>query len=461
MKLGEMLVRDGRLTPEALERIVAQQAHEGGRIGSLLVAENLISAETLTVYLGLELGIPIATGATFERCKRSAVRLLSPEQAARFRCIPIVIQEQTLIVAVDDPHDMQVLDQISTSTGYRVIPRVAPEIRIHYYLERFYGIPQPERFANLPDMRGDASPEAQDHSLPAPPLPGLPPQVAEPLAAPNPAPAIRSKRNSEPPPPIPKRAVNLAAIPEHVDPADTEGHEALELDAADLVEELEADDDELADTAPTADQPKDAATDETDVQEAPPQPISYDEAIAIISETKRRGDIADAMLAHAAGIFDLATLLLVRDDIAFGWKGFGPGIDGDRIETLLMPLDSPSVLHFALESDEKHFRGRAFPSTLHSHWFRILRTTIPDFSVVVVCAIGKRVVNLLYGHKSDGTDISDEQMDDLDSLMREASSAYVRLISKSKKEHRAATINPELGMAEASETDKSQQIQED
>ncbi len=457
MKLGEMLVRDGRLDEEALDRVIAQQAQEGGRIGSLLVAESLISAETLTVYLGLELGIPIATGATFERCKRSAVRLLSPEQAARFRCIPIVIQEQTLIVAVDDPHDMQVLDEISSATGYRVIPRVAPEIRIHYYLERFYGIPQPVRFASLPDMRGNTSTDAQDHSLPAPPLPGLPPQVAEPMTAPTPAPPIRAKRNSEPPPPIPSAAFNPNAIPQHVDPVDTEEHEALELDAADLVEELEADDEELAGKAEHTEKPKDPITGDTSDQEAAPTPISCDEALAIISETNRRGDIADAMLAYAAGIFDLATLLLVRDDIAFGWKGFGPGIDADRIETLLMPLDLPSMLHFALESDDRQFRGRAFPSTLHSHWFRILRSGVPDFSVVVVCSIGKRVVNLLYGHKSDGSNVTDEQMNDLNRLMREASSAYVRLISKSKKEHRAATMNPGFGVASEGAGDNPKQ----
>ena len=103
MKLGEMLVRDGRIESADLERVIVRQMQEGGRIGSLMVAEGLIDAETLTVYLGLELGIPIATGATFERCKRSAVRLLTPEMASRFRCIPIVIQSQTLIVAVDDP----------------------------------------------------------------------------------------------------------------------------------------------------------------------------------------------------------------------------------------------------------------------------------------------------------------------------------------------------------------------
>lgn len=431
MKLGEMLVRDGRLAVADLDLTIARQGQEGGRLGSLLVAAGLIDVETLTVYLGLELGIPIASGATFERCKASAVRLLSPDQAARFHCVPIVIQGQTLIVAVDDPHDMQVLDEIGQATGYRVIPRMAPEIRIHYYLERFYGVPQPARFAQMPNL-GQVSGEVDD-SLPAPPLPGLPPRVAEPTAAPNPAPALRVRPQAEPPLP----EANPSAIPEHVDFLDTEGHEALELDVADLVEELEADDEELAGQA-TGAVPSTTKGVTRKKSEGKPEPISSEEALERIANTNKRGDIADAILAHAAEIFSVSTLLLVRDNMAFGWKGFGPGLDADRIETLLMPLDSPSMFHVAV-GDERMYRARAFSSGLHSHWFRVLRSSTPAISIVISCAIGSRIVNLLYGQTESGEDLSQEAMNGLSGVMRAASEAYVRLISKSKRAKRAAT----------------------
>ncbi len=450
MKLGEMLVRDGRIEEADLERVILRQAQEGGRLGSLLVAEDLIDAETLTVYLGLELGIPIATGATFERCKRSAVRLLTPEMAARFRCIPIVIQSQTLIVAVDDPHDMQTLDEISQATGYRVIPRVAPEIRIHYYLERFYGIPKPAYFASMPDLRGSREVNEKHQTLPAPPLPGLPPRVATPLQAPMPAPPLRERRRSKPP--APSAETTSDAIPQPFDHIDTEEHEALELDAADLVEELEADDEALAEALPPrAKQVENVETPVPEIKGAP-DPIACQAAIDIINETQKRGDIADAILGHAAELFEVATLLLVRDNMAFGWKGFGPGLDEDRIETLLMPLDdAPSMFKVALSAEDLSYRARPFPSTLHTHWFRVLRASAPNYSIVVVCSIGKRVVNLLYGQAPEGANLSDEQMDGLNTLMRAAGDAYVRLISKSKREHRAATMNPEFGVASAAD----------
>ena len=78
MKLGEMLIRDGRLTEAQLQQALAAQQRDGGRIGTVLVEQGVIDFETLTVYLGLELGISIATGAALDRAKLAAVRLLQP-----------------------------------------------------------------------------------------------------------------------------------------------------------------------------------------------------------------------------------------------------------------------------------------------------------------------------------------------------------------------------------------------
>jgi len=42
------------------------------RLGTVLFEHGLVDLEALTVYLGLELGIPIATGAMLERAKQHA-----------------------------------------------------------------------------------------------------------------------------------------------------------------------------------------------------------------------------------------------------------------------------------------------------------------------------------------------------------------------------------------------------
>ncbi len=188
-----MLVRDGRLTEAQLADALGFQARDGGRLGTVLFEHGMVDLEALTVYLGLELGIPIATGAMLERAKRAAVRLLQPAQAFKHKCVPLVVQDRQLIAAIEDPHDFALLESLTQLTGYRVLPRVCPELRIYYYIERYYGVARPARFLKFGDLpRGDDS--ASGEGLPAPPLPGLPPATAAPVAAPGPRPKLKSTK---------------------------------------------------------------------------------------------------------------------------------------------------------------------------------------------------------------------------------------------------------------------------
>ena len=474
MKLGEMLVRDGRITTSQLEQALAHQTRVGGRIGSILVELGFMDAETLTVYLGLELGIPIATGATLERCKRSAVKLLTAQQAARYRCVPIVIQGQTLIIAIDDPHDIQSLDALHNITGYRILPRVSPEIRIYYYLERFYGVPRPTRYRALGETpRGNSALGSHPTSsgLPGPPLPGLPPRRNSPVAAPTPRPVVRRSESitaSSPPvavqrpPPVPATAVAVAAsaaVVAELPSADTvptataqpglrkgpQEQEALELDANDLVIELDSDDAEAA-AAQSAPVKADGGAQPVPIDRGPRPvrttapvyaPRSADEALDVIARTDQRGSVADAILCYAAGVFEVAVLCLVRDQFAVGWKGFGPNLDSDRIDTLLVPLEMPSVFQIATKTREL-VHAHAVPATLHDHIFKVLRASTPLYSVVCPIVIGTRVVNLLYAQKADGGDLTERESADLKRIVAAAGEAYVRLISASKAQQRKA-----------------------
>jgi hypothetical protein len=416
MKLGEMLVRDGRMTEEQLEQVLAHQKHVGGRIGTVMVELGLIDLDALTVYLGLELGIPIATGAMFERAKRSAVRLLTPEQAQRFKCVPLIVQDRQLIGAVEDPHDFDTLDTLAYLTGYRVIPRVAPEIRIYYYVERFYGIARPSRFFIFGDSpRGDAPPDA---GLPAAPLPGLPPVAAAPTPAPRPAPALRRAGSKS----------DVAFEP------DTD---ALELDASDLLEELDADVGTRADTAPhvTPSAPGDisqsaAALPTAEVPEY--EAIGADAAVAAMSKATDRGGVADAVMAFAAGMFDGAVLFMVKDQLALGWKGAG-SIAKDRVDCLLIPLDAPSMFQAAVGAGDGVFHGAPAPSTVHGYLYKVLRCPEPTTASAGSISIGKRVVNLLYGHRAARADLDEGEVAQLRRVCKAAADAYARLVMSKRR----------------------------
>lgn len=433
MKLGEMLLRDGRITEAQLQEALDQQGREGGRFGTVLVERGLIDLEALTVYLGLELGIPIATGAMLERAKRAAVRLLTPEQAYRYKCVPLVVQDRQLIAAMEDPHDFETLDALSRITGYRVIPRVVPEIRAYYYIERYFGIPRPARFLVFGDEpRGQVAPP--DGDLPAPPLPGLPPVPLQPVAAPTPAPALRRRRAST-------RGVPLDAFDVDSRPgepgaaaaaaAPLESPEALELEAEDLLIELESDGADEAEAAPVAASAP-ALRASTEFAAVEYVPITVDEALEAMAKATEGSEVAEAIMSFAAGIFDAAVLMIVRDNLAFGWKSTGaPG--SDRADCLLVPLDSPSIFQQAVRSDDGVFHDAPTPSTVHQYVFKVLKVPQPARATVTVISIGKRVVNLLYGHRAARPELTDGEVEDVRDVTRAAAAAYLRLIAVQKQ----------------------------
>ncbi len=438
MKLGEMLVRDGRITEAQLHEALGHQARVGGRLGTVLVERELVDLDALTVYLGLELGIPIATGAMLERAKRAAVRLLTPEQAYRYKCVPLVIQDRQLIATLEDPHDFETLDALARLTGYRVIPRVAPEIRVYYYVERYYGIPRPARFLSFGDTpRGAVAPV--DSALPAPPLPGLPPVPIEPINAPTPQPVIRRRRATRNVPvdafaDVESQIKSVAAVEAAVEaavPTGESSQEDLEIEADDLVIELDADSDDLAEAAPRA---AEAPTLHAPTQQVPAieyVPISADEAVATMESASERSDIAAAIMSYATGLFDVAALFVVKDNLALGWKSTGaPG--SDRIDCALIPLDAPSMFQSALAREDKLFHDAPLPSTVHQYLFKVMRCAQPARASVAAISIGKRVVNLLYGHRSTRPELDDAEVAGLRRVSAAAAEAYVRLIAKSK-----------------------------
>lgn len=420
MKLGEMLVRDGRITPEQLDQALARQARDGGRLGTVMVEMGLLDLDTLTVYLGLELGIPIATRATLDRVKRTAVRLLTPEQAANFRCIPIMMQDRQLVAAMDDPHDLEVIDEISRITGYRVIARVAPEIRIFHYLEVYYGVPRPARHAQFVDTAALLNATA-DATLPAPPLPGLPPPSENPVKAP-PRPFLMNT----PPVTTPRRMRARSADPEH---------EALKSDADDLVSKLESDQTDQAEQAPRMELDATKRSGSPTLEFTAPDafaPLDLDGALEAMRNATERGHVADAIMSYAVNLFDVAALCIIRDNMAFGWKAGGHNLDRERIETLLVPLDAPSMFRIAIHNNN-FFHAAPPPGTLHTYLYRVLRCRPPRMATVVSISIGKRVVNLLYGHRNERDDLGDQELDSLRTACDAATKAYVRLIAESKK----------------------------
>src|SRR5207249_11679595 len=100
----------------------------------------------------------------------------------------------------------------------------------------------------------------------------------------------------------------------------------------------------------------------------------------------------------AAKAFDVGVLFAVRDQMAFGWKAVGDFPGYAQVEHILIPLDAPSIVKAAVSADSGVFQGTVTPSTVNTYFFRVLGCAEPRQVTAGVITIGKRIVNLLYGH---------------------------------------------------------------
>ena len=121
MKLGEILVRQGRITPDELVELLRLQKEVSKPLGQILVDKKILTAQELTNVLGEQLGIPhvwLRKGLIDPRI----VHVLPKEKAILYQVIPMFRVNNILTLATADPNDIFVFDEISKITNLEVQP---------------------------------------------------------------------------------------------------------------------------------------------------------------------------------------------------------------------------------------------------------------------------------------------------------------------------------------------------
>jgi general secretion pathway protein E len=116
---GEILVEMGKLDPEALEQALIGQRTSNGRIGELLLQKNLITEDDLLQALASQLDIEYND----DLLKGSSVALsgnLARSFIKRYNTIILHENDDTVSVAINDPFQFNVIENIKVHTGKRV-----------------------------------------------------------------------------------------------------------------------------------------------------------------------------------------------------------------------------------------------------------------------------------------------------------------------------------------------------
>ena len=136
-KLGEILVREGLITPEQLKRALQEQKSSGMRLGYTLVKLGLIEETEVTKMLARQYRMPAVDLSRFE-VDQKILKLLTPDIAIKHTVLPLKREGRTLTIAIADPNNVSAIEDIKFITRCDVFPVVAGEYTLRNAIDRYY-----------------------------------------------------------------------------------------------------------------------------------------------------------------------------------------------------------------------------------------------------------------------------------------------------------------------------------
>jgi type IV pilus assembly protein PilB len=157
-RLGDLLVRDGLITREQLEKALQEQKQNGTRVGYNLVKLGFIQETELTKALARQYKMPAVDLSRFEVDPRVA-KLIPADLAIKHLVLPLKRDGRTLTVAMADPTNLGVLDDLKFITRYDIFPVIGGEFTLKSALDKLYENTADTQVADLlsviDDMEGE------------------------------------------------------------------------------------------------------------------------------------------------------------------------------------------------------------------------------------------------------------------------------------------------------------------
>jgi hypothetical protein len=338
-RLGEILVENGIVTRKQLEEAVESQVIFGGKIGTNLVELGYISVNTLSVFLSLQHGVQLPPYSQIEDIPSEVISLIPKEMAKKHRVIPFKKENKTLHLIMEEPENLDAIDEISFLTGLKVKPYILPEILIRYLLERYYGIKRETRYILLTKR------EREEYLKP--------------------------------------HAEKVEEVPDKKEMLKTQ-----ELLSQEDFEKL------------YMQKPVPDVEEEIEVEiEEEFSPISLKEARALLDKIKNRDELGETVLKLAMNRFKRSCLFVLMKDKLIGWDGIGEGVNRQRFRRFVKNIDEMGTFRFVLQT-KSHFVGKL--SGISAEFFEVIGGE-PVTAFIIPVLFRGRVVNIFYGDGGKGT----------------------------------------------------------
>lgn len=147
-KIGELLTQEKIITPEQLDRALEDQRQSGERVGSILIRLGYINEDTLVDFLARQFNVPqVNIGKLIT--PKDVIGLIPIDIANKYQAIPFGVMGNTLNVAMADPGNLFIIDDLRFLTRKNIQVHVASDSGIKKAISQMLGGEE-----NLDDMLG-------------------------------------------------------------------------------------------------------------------------------------------------------------------------------------------------------------------------------------------------------------------------------------------------------------------
>lgn len=341
---------------------------KGGRLGTHLLRLGFVEEQALLEALEEQFGVKGVSEDELDNVADSIRSLVPPEISRRFGAVAVGRTGNILEVAMVNPLDLSAREAIATETKMEVRPRVASEVAIR----RHAGSTGEEV------QQGDRGSRKRSRRVP-------PPQAWEGFWSLPPADSEQFRRVRTAP---------------HLEPAP------------------------LLVTFPQL------TTLVGGGMEGPDATLDRAAYLSRVQAVVHRDQVADLLMRHLAHHLGRVALFIVHKNRVVGWSARGEGVLVDDIQSLIIPLDRPSIF-LNLQHTGQFYLGPIPPGEANKVLAESLGEPRPEEVLALPVRIKRRPVMYAFGD-SVGMRLADVPVQDLADACSKAGLALEVLILRSK-----------------------------
>jgi len=150
-RLGEILLREGLVTREQLAQALTEQKNTKHRLGYVLVKLGLVQELEITKLLARQYRMPAVDLSRFE-VDPKIIKLVPADMATKSVVLPLKREGRTLTVAMADPTDLGLLEDLKFITRFDLFPVIAGEYTLRNLIEKYYEASDQQLQSILKDM---------------------------------------------------------------------------------------------------------------------------------------------------------------------------------------------------------------------------------------------------------------------------------------------------------------------